>query len=138
MAVARLATEADIPALRALDGWPSEATWRRVIANDEALVLEVDGAVVGLARYSVLWTTVPFLGLIYLVPEHRGRGLSRRLLGALTDHLRRQGYVALLSSSQTDEPEPQAWHRHMGFRANGIIENIAEEGVGELVYRLML
>lgn len=138
MPTTRLAGESDIPALRALDGWPSDATWGRVIANHEALVLEEDGAIVGLARYSVLWTTVPFLGLIFLAPEHRGRGLSRLLLGALCDHLRAQGYVALLSSSQTDEPGPQAWHLHMGFTANGIIENIADEGVGELVHRLML
>jgi len=46
--------------------------------------------------------------------------------------------VALLSSSQTDEPEPQRWHLHMGFTSNGLIENIADDGVGELVYRLML
>ncbi len=138
MPITRLASEADIPALRALDRWPSEAAWRRAVGHEAVLVLEDDGALIGLAHYSVLWTTVPFLGLIHVVPEHQGRGLSRLLLGALIDHLRVQGYVALLSSSQTDEPEPQAWHLHMGFAPNGIIENIADEGVGELVYRLML
>jgi hypothetical protein len=46
--------------------------------------------------------------------------------------------VALLSSSQTDEPEPQRWHLHMGFSSGGIIENVAADGVGEIVYRLML
>ena len=34
------------------------------------------------------------------------------------------------------EPEPQAWHRHLGFTSNGIIENIADEGIGEVVFRL--
>ncbi len=36
------------------------------------------------------------------------------------------------------EPEPQAWHIHMGFKSNGIIENIDDEGVGEIVFRIML
>ncbi len=112
--------------------------WRQKIAGGEVIVLEAYGNVVGLVRYAVLWTTVPFTGLIEIAAAHRGRGYSRLLLSYLKDHLRAQGYVALLGSSQTDEPEPQRWHLHMGFTANGLIENIADEGVGELVYRLRL
>jgi len=63
---------------------------------------------------------------------------ARMLLDYLGEQLRAQGYVALLSSSQTDEPEPQAWHRHLGFTSGGIIENIADEGIGEVVFRLEL
>lgn len=135
---ARLATPADIPALHTLDRWPGEDAWRHMIAGGQVVVLDAGGDIAGLAHYAVLWTTVPFLNMIVIQEGSRGRGHSRTLLGFLNDHLRGRGYVALLSSSQTDEPEPQAWHRHMGFTSNGIIENIAEEGVGEVVYRLML
>ncbi len=89
-------------------------------------------------RYTVLWTTVPFLGLIEIDAAHRGKGYSRLMLAFLKDHLLEQGYAALLSSSQTDEPEPQRWHLHMGFTSNGLIENIADDGVGEVVYRVLL
>ena len=134
----RLAQPSDIPRLQALDPWPKEPTWRQKINNAEVIVLEVDARVVGLARYAVLWTTVPFLGLIEIDEAYRKRGGSRLLLEFLKRHLRDQGFIALLSSSQTDEPKPQAWHRHMGFKSNGIIENIADDDVGEIVYRLML
>lgn len=134
----RLAGTDDICALRTLDGWPSLGAWRRLIGNAEVVVLEVEGTVVGMAHYAVLWTTVPFLSMIVLHPDHRGRGYSRMLLDYLGERLRAQGYVALLSSSQTDEPEPQAWHRHLGFASGGIIENIADEGIGEVVFRLEL
>jgi hypothetical protein len=60
------------------------------------------------------------------------------MLDFLKAHLREMGHVALLSSSQTDEPEPQAWHRHMGFVENGICLNIADDGVGELLFRMAL
>lgn len=135
---ARLARTDDLPALQGLDEWPSEATWHQLIGTGAVLVVEVDGEVVGMAHYAVLWTTVPFLSMIVLHPDHRGQGYSRVLLDHLCDHLRDQGYVALLSSSQTDEPEPQAWHRHLGFTSGGIIENIADEGIGEVVFRLQL
>jgi len=34
-----------------------------------------------------------------------------------------------------DEPEPQAWHRHMGFVECGIINGINENGIGEVFFR---
>lgn len=100
-------------------------------------MLEQEDRVVGLVRFVILWTTVPFLELIFIEEAQRGKGYSRRLLDFLTEHLKREGYLALLSSSQTDEPAPQGWHGHMGFRSNGIIEHIADENVGEIVYRLV-
>ena len=135
---ARLAEPADIPMLQSIDPWPKEKTWLQKINHVEVIVLEVDGDVVGLTRYAVLWTTVPFMGLIEIKTPHQKKGYSRLLLEFLKSHLREQGFVALLSSSQTDEPEPQAWHIHMGFKSNGIIENIADDNVGEIVYLLML
>lgn len=138
MATTRLAWTTDLPGLCALDPWPSEKAWTRLIGNEEVLVLEEAGAVVGMLHFTVLWATVPFLCQITIAEEHRGRGYSRLMVDALADHLRGQGYVALLSSSQTNEPEPQAWHVHLGFTSNGIIENIEDEGIGEVVFRLLL
>ncbi len=134
----RLANDADIPKLQQLDPWAKERIWKQKIMCKEVSVLELHGEVIGLIRYDVLWTTVPFIGLIEIEEAHRGKGYSRVLLEFLKQHLREQGYVALLSSSQTDEPVPQNWHRHMGFKSNGIIENIADNNVGEVIYRLTL
>lgn len=135
-ALVRPATADDLPDLQRLDEWPKESAWARLIGNEEVLVVEEDGSVVGLLHYTILWATVPFLSLIVLQEKARGRGLSRLLVDDLVARLKSQGYAALLSSSQTDEPEPQAWHRHLGFTSNGIIENIADEGIGEVVFRL--
>lgn len=137
-AAVRPARAEDIPALQRLDPWPKTHVWRQKITNGEVMVLELDGSVAGLMRYAVLWTTVPFLGLIEIDAAHRGKGYSRLMLESLKTYLLERGYVALLSSSQTDEPGPQRWHLHMGFTSNGIIENIADDGVGEVVYRLLL
>ena len=102
------------------------------------MVLEHEERIIGLLRYELLWTTVPFMSLIEIEAAHRGRGYSRLLLSFLEGHLKAQGYVALFSSSQTNEPEPQRWHLHMGFKPNGLIENVMDEGIGELVYWLEL
>ena len=135
-AAVRFAYDTDLSELQRLDPWPKERVWLHKIAGDEVLVLEHETRVIGLLRYELLWTTVPFMSLIEIEAEHRGRGYSRLMLSFLTEHLKAQGCVALFSSSQTDEPEPQRWHLHMGFRSNGIIENVMDEGIGELVYWL--
>ncbi|MGL4611329.1 MAG: GNAT family N-acetyltransferase [Trueperaceae bacterium] len=112
--------------------------WQHKIAGGEVIVLEQASNIIGLIRYEVLWTTVPFIGLIFIQEEHRGEGYSKVMLEFLKNHLREQGYIALLSSSQTDEAAAQNWHRHIGFKSNDIIENIADDDVGEIVYRLIL
>lgn len=134
----RFANEADIPQLKRLDSWTKDSMWRRKIFGQEVIVLEIENKFVGLIRYDVLWSTVPFLSLIYIAESQRGKGYSHQLLEFLKQALRDVGYIALLSSSQTDEPEAQNWHRHMGFKSNGIIENIADDDVGEIVFRMLL
>jgi ribosomal protein S18 acetylase RimI-like enzyme len=134
----RFATEADIPSLKRIDPWPRDHQWRRKVAEREAVVVEEDRQIAAMARYEVLWTTVPFLSYIYVAEAFRRRGYSRIVLEFLGHYLVEQGYVALLSSSQTDDPASQAWHVHMGFQENGIIENIADAGIGEIVYRVEL
>jgi len=134
----RFAKEADIPQLKRLDSWTKDSMWKRKIFGQEVIVLEIENKIVGLIRYDVLWSTVPFLSLIYIEESYHGKGYSSRMLEFLKKILRDEGYIALLSSSQTDEPEAQNWHRHMGFKSNGIIENIADDDVGEIVFRMLL
>jgi L-amino acid N-acyltransferase YncA len=133
--VVRYATMPDIAILAQHDRWPRPTHWHNKVAAREVIVATDLGTLVGHARFEVLWTTLPFLSMIHIRHESRGRGISRRLLGFLLDELRLRGYAALLSSAQSDEPRSQGWHEHMGFRRNGVIESVARDGVHELVYR---
>ena len=134
----RAATVDDIDTLAEADPWPRADDWRRKVDAGEVVVAEFGGEIVGHLRADLIWSTVPFLALIEVRDTHRGRGISRLLLGHLEGSLRDRGYVALLSSSQTDEPEAQRWHVHMGFHTAGIIEHVADDDVGEVVYRKLL
>ena len=81
---------------------------------------------------------MPFLENIHVAEAHRGEGHSRRVLDFLRDHLRGRDFSALLSSSQSDEPAARAWHRSMGFVSGGVIKDVADDGVHEVVFRLPL
>lgn len=120
------------------DGYTTDETVRRKIEQGEVFVVEVDGAPAGYLRLEFLWSIQPYVALIRVLEGCRGRGLSRALLAFVETSLRSQGHTALFSSSQVDEPEPQAWHRHMGFEECGVINGVNEGGVGELFFRKAL
>jgi GNAT superfamily N-acetyltransferase len=111
---------------------------RRKIERREAVVAECEGKRVGYARIEYLWSLIPYVALIRVSPEHRRRGAGRAMLLYLEEYLRGEGHDALYSSSQADEPEPQAWHRHAGFEECGIIAGINGGGIGEVFFRRRL
>jgi GNAT superfamily N-acetyltransferase len=134
---ARLAHPPDLDFVQQ-DGYISADLVRQKIDRQEVFVAECNGTLVGYARIEYLWSLVPYLALITVLPSHRRQGVGRAMLRAMEEFLRAGGYVAFYSSSQADEPEPQAWHRHMGFEECGIISGINDGGVGEIFFRKSL
>jgi N-acetylglutamate synthase-like GNAT family acetyltransferase len=104
----------------------------------EVAVAERDGAVVGYVQLEYLWGKLPYIARVRVEPAARRRGVGRGLIAFLTRELAGRGHAVLYSSSQADEPEPQAWHRHMGFVECGILNGVNEGGVGEVFFRLPL
>lgn len=101
---------------------------------EDVVIAEWDGKRVGYVRLEYLWSIVPYISLIRVLPEYRQQGVGKALLQFIETFLRKAGHEALYSSSQADEPEPQAWHRYMGFEECGFIAGI-NEGVGEVFFR---
>jgi GNAT superfamily N-acetyltransferase len=108
---------------------------RRKIEGQEVVVAEFDDSLAGYLRLEYLWSKVPYVALLRVLPEYRGRGVGKALLAFVEGFLRAEGHTALYSSSQADEAEPQAWHRHAGFEECGIIAGINEGGIGEVFFR---
>ena len=120
------------------DGHVSREVVAGKTGRGEVVVAEQDGKSIGYARVEFLWSTVPFIALIWVLEPHRKQGVGRAILAHLESRFRAEGHEALFSSSQADEPEPQAWHRRMGFEDCGVIERINEGGVGEVFFRKVL
>ena len=104
---------------------------------EDVVIAEWNGKRVGYVRLEYLWSIVPYIALIQVLPEYRWQGVGKALLRFIETFLREVGHEALYSSSQADEPEPQAWHRHVGFVECGFIVGI-NEGVGEVFFRKSL
>ena len=112
---------------------PSQAVARK-IDQKEVILAEINGKAVGYLRLEYLWSIIPYIALITVEDGHRYHGVGKALLQFTLAYLARNGHTNLYSSSQADEPEPQAWHRHMGFEDCGIIAGI-NAGVSEIFFR---
>jgi GNAT superfamily N-acetyltransferase len=69
---------------------------------------------------------------------YQKHGYSRHFLEFVEEYLRNMGFDVLFSSSQVDDPNLQAWYRHMGFEECGIINGINDGGIGEVFFRKYL
>jgi ribosomal protein S18 acetylase RimI-like enzyme len=98
--------------------------------------------------------TIPYLGLVNVNEKYRSKGVGSAMIRFLAEHLIKQGHKVLYSSSQSNEPEPQEWHRAVGFEECGYIAGInpppdvfakdpervyaGRRGIGEIFFRKML
>ncbi len=132
----RFAQPGDITQLCELDHAVDKQKVERLIVQQQYIIAEVDDRIVGLIRLEYIWTTLPYMGLIWILPDYRKRGLSKQLLRYLCVYLRDHRHQQLFSSSQANEPEPQAWHRYVGFVDSGCVRGANEGGIDEVVFRL--
>lgn len=133
----RFAIPTDLDFVRQ-DQYLPPAMMIRKIDWREVVVAELNGSSAGYLRLEYLWSKVPYIALIRVLPDRRRQGVGKALLAFVEAFMRGQGHEALYSSSQVDEAEPQAWHRHVGFEECGIIAGINGGGIGEVFFRKQL
>jgi L-amino acid N-acyltransferase YncA len=134
----RFANQGDFEACLAFDHSDREDIVKNKIDMYEIIVAERCGEIIGYLKLEYIWSKLPYISLIILKPEHRGKGIGTLMLNYLIEFLQINGYSILLSSSQVNEVEPQMWHRKKGFVECGILNGINDGGIGEVFFQLSL
>jgi GNAT superfamily N-acetyltransferase len=94
------------------------------LIQKEVIIALFGKKIVGIIKFSYLWATRPYIGLIFVKKEFRKKGVGRKLLAFLEKFLVKEGYSYLFISSEEDEKKPQAWHKKMGFFKCGVLSSI--------------
>jgi GNAT superfamily N-acetyltransferase len=131
----RFGAETDKEWCQRTDSHLTDDVFRFKAQNDEIVIGELDGERVGYLRLEYWYLALPFVGLIIVDEQHRNKGLGGAMLAFLEEHLVKSGYDVLYSSSDVNEPPPQAWHRHTGFNDCGVITEMNDEGASEILFR---
>jgi N-acetylglutamate synthase-like GNAT family acetyltransferase len=134
----RFARRGDLAYLRNERGEIPPERMERKIEGKEFIVAERAGAQVGLLDLEFIQPEEPYMSLIRVDARHRREGIGTALLAFAEEHLRGLGFRVLYTSSQSDEPEPQAWHRRSGFEPCGALEDFNGGGIAEVFFRKRL
>ena len=105
----------------AIHGFLSQTYWspgvpravvERAMANSLCFGVFYDGQQVGLARVVTDKATFAYLADVYILPEHRGKGLSLRLLETVFGHPDLQGLRRVLLATR----DAHALYAKFGFK----------------------
>ena len=97
--------------------------WREAVRKRAILVIEVGGAVVGYASFSILSGSSPAgkpaagaaeIQELYLAPEYQGIGLGGRLFAAALKRIGGRGYSRVLVRALADNDRAQNFYRRRG------------------------
>ena len=106
-----------------------ESFFKEGIAGGRVLIAREGDRAVGYLIYQVLWGNTPFLALVRVLPKYRGKGLGRQLLSVCEEKLKKDGFRALVSSSEKMNEEGNMFHTKIGFKNIGTVEMIYGEEV---------
>jgi hypothetical protein len=110
---------------------------QRKIGFGEIIVASVGAELIGFLQLEYLWSKVPYIAHIHITDGNRQSGFGKKILDFTCRTLHERGHQTIYSSSQANEPEPQNWHRRMGFEECGVIHGI-NDGVDEIFFRKSL
>lgn len=136
----------DAPEIAALEAELFGATaWPEAVVRDELhapyrtyFVLEDEGRIAGYGGVLVVGSDAD-IQTIAIVPEHRGRGIGRRLLTKLLDSAKEQGAQQVFLEVRRDNPIAIAMYESTGFDIIGVRERYYQpEGIDALIMRLAL
>ena len=99
----RAAVPADMEAILAEDRWVSREILCQKIRDRQVYVVVDNDRFVGWLRYGLFWDNVPFMNMLRLTEEYRGKGIGKALVKHWEREMRALGYsVALTSTAQTE------------------------------------
>ncbi len=114
----RMATADDEDFLIANQRHISAELMKEKIARREVYVAEVDGQILGWARYGLFWDNLPFLNMIYVSENHRQSGIGSALMRVWECDMAESGHSLVLTSTLSNE-DAQHFYRKLGYRDCG-------------------
>ena len=114
----RMAYDSDLPFLGEVDRHVSHQDLADLVSLGRVMVAEVDGVAVGSLRWGMFWDQVPFMNLLWVVPEQRGQGIGTTLIEAWEKFHVALGHTLVLTSTSAAE-RAQHLYRRLGYVDSG-------------------
>lgn len=114
----RLAESRESGLLVRYDRHISKEELEKSILGNHIYIAEEHGRFAGWLRYNLFWDQIPFMNMLYVLEEYRGKGAGRQLVRFWESEMKRQGYKTLMTSTRADE-YAQHFYFRLGYEAVG-------------------
>ncbi|GGI44663.1 N-acetyltransferase [Paenibacillus marchantiophytorum] len=83
-----------------------------------------DGSNIGWMRYGYFWDNTPFMNMIWIEEQYRGKGVGKQAVLLWEDEMKQKGFKIVMTSTQANE-EAQHFYRKLSYRDAGclLLEN---------------
>ena len=132
-------TRQDREFVLSIDAHVEEPGFENHVLTRTGFVLWEGQTPVGLMHHSVLWDRLPFLNLLYVIQQVRGRGYGTQAMTAWEAEMKHRGYQMVLLSTQADETA-QHFYRKLGYVDCGglVFQDTPMDQPMELFFRKVL
>ena len=122
-----------------MDAQMDESAFQNRVLTKSGYVLWEGEQPVGLMHHCVLWDNLPFLNLLYVLENQRGKGFGTQAMAHWEREMKDQGYKMVLLSTQADE-SAQHFYRKLGYVDCGslVFQNTPFDQPAELFFRKVL
>jgi ribosomal protein S18 acetylase RimI-like enzyme len=116
----RIASQSEYRQLVALDHHISIEMLAHKIDQGEIIVAIQDRSVFGWLRYGYFWDSIPFINMMTVIEEYRGKGIGTQLTTYWETMLREKEFTEVLTSRLADE-RSQFLYRKLGYQDCGAL-----------------
>ena len=116
----RYAKPGDLEMISEYDEHISKEEMKNSIAMKRIILLFIDGEYEGWLRFNLFWDNIPFMNMLFISEEQRGKGYGRDLVEFWEHEMAKQGYKIVMTSTQSDE-EAQFFYRRLGYEDRGAL-----------------
>lgn len=107
----RATKETDFDFLRGFPNGPGDEQIRSQIRDGRLRIIESASTPAGFIKFVVLWETLPFIEVLVLREDCRGRGLGREAVRQWEREMAALSFTRVLVSTQADETAQEFWRR---------------------------
>jgi ribosomal protein S18 acetylase RimI-like enzyme len=93
---------------------------RAKIQRNEIIMMRDHERPVGWLRYGYFCDIIPFMNMLYIEEDRRGKGLGTRLIAFWEEEMRKRDHDSVMTSSQSNE-RAQHLYRRLGYRDCGCL-----------------
>ena len=131
----RYAKADELEMIAEYDDHLSKEELKNAIALKRIILLFIDGRFEGWLRFNLFWDNIPFMNLLYISEEQRGKGYGRKLVEFWEHEMEKQGFKFVMTSTQSDE-EAQFFYRKLGYTDRGALV-LPDEPLEIIFYKIL-